>query len=66
MPRQVKYRGAKISLTRVRGLRDDLDRTRATDADLHDNFWVISEQDIREILGKTHEKISRAVDLLEE
>jgi hypothetical protein len=63
--RPVKYRGAKISRARVRGLRDDLDRTRATVGALHENFWVISEQEIREMLAKTQEKIGRAVNLLQ-
>jgi hypothetical protein len=63
--RQVKYRGAKISRARVRGLRDDLGRTRAAVGDLHENFWVTSEQDIRDMLAKTQEKIGRAMDVLE-
>lgn len=63
-PRQVKYRGARISRARVRGLRDDLDRTLATVGDLHENFWITSEQEIREVLAKTQEKISKAVDAL--
>lgn len=65
IPSRVKYRGAKISRARVRGLRDDLDRTRATVGALHENFWVISEQEIREMLAKTQEKIGRAVKLLQ-
>lgn len=49
----MKYRGAKkISRSRVRGLRDDLDRIRAMVGALHENFWVISEQEIREVLAK--------------
>lgn len=64
IPRRVKYRGARISRARMRGLRNDLNRTRATVVDLHENFWVISEQEIREILAKTQEKIGRAVNLL--
>jgi DNA-binding XRE family transcriptional regulator len=65
-PKQVKHRGAKISRSGVRSLRDDLDRTQASVGDLHENFWVMSEQDIRQMLAKTQEKIGRAVDVLEQ
>lgn len=63
--RPVKYRGAKISSARVRDLRDDLDTTRVMVGNMHENFWVISEQDIRDMLAKTQEKIGRAMSVLE-
>lgn len=62
---QVKYRGAPISRARLRSLRDDLDGTRSTVSDLHEKFWVTSEQDIREMLAKTQQKIARVVGMLE-
>lgn len=62
---QVKYRGARISRSRLRSLREDLDRTRIAVNDLHEKFWVTSEQDIREMLAQTQKKIGRAVDALE-
>ncbi len=48
----------------MRGLRNDLDRIHTTVGDLHENFWVISEQEIREMLAKTQEKIGRTVNRL--
>jgi hypothetical protein len=45
-------------------LRDDLDGTRNVVTDTFDNFWIISERDIRDTLAKTQKKIGRAVDML--
>lgn len=56
--------GPKISRARLRMLRDDLDRLRNTMTDTWDNFWVVSEHDIRETLGRTQQKIGNAVELL--
>jgi hypothetical protein len=58
-PARVKYRGARISRARLHALRDNLDGTRAILGDLHENFWVTSEHEIRERLAKTQEKIGR-------
>jgi hypothetical protein len=62
---EVRYRGARISRARLGSLRDQLDGMRNTVSDVHDNFWFISEQDIRETLAKTKQKLGRAVDVLE-
>lgn len=62
---QVKYRGARISRARLRSLRDDLAGTRNAVSDLHENFWLTSGQDIREMLAKTQHKIARAIGALE-
>jgi hypothetical protein len=62
---EVKYRGARISRARLRNLRHDLEGTRNAVTDLHENFWVTSEQDIREMLEKTEQKIGRVVGALE-
>jgi hypothetical protein len=59
-----KRRCPKISRTRLRMLRDDLDGTRNVVTDTFDNFWIISERDIRDTLAKTQKKIGRAVDML--
>lgn len=62
---EVKYRGARISRARLRNLRHDLEGTRNAVTDLHENFWVTSEQDIREMLEKTQQKIGRVMGALE-
>jgi hypothetical protein len=62
---EVKYRGARISRARLRNLRHDLEGTRDAVTDLHENFWVTSEQDIREMLQKTEQKISRVMGALD-
>jgi len=64
-PIEVKYRGARISRARLRNLRHDLEGTRNAVTDLHENFWVTSEQDIREMLEKTEQKIGRVMGALE-
>lgn len=61
---QVKYRGPRISQTRLRSVREDLDNTREVMSDTVDNFWIESEHDIRERLAKTEQKIGRAVKML--
>ena len=61
---QGRNRGPRISRTRLRGLRDDLDGMRNTVTDTFDKFWIIPEQDIRETLARTQRKIGRAVDML--
>jgi hypothetical protein len=61
---QVKYRGPRISRTRLRDLREDLDSTREVMSDTVDNFWIDSEHDIRERLARTEQKIGRAVKVL--
>ena len=62
---QVKYRGARISRARLRSLRDDLAGTRNAVSDLHENFWLTSGQDIREMLARTQHKIAKAVGMLQ-
>jgi hypothetical protein len=62
---EVTYRGARISRVRLRDLRHDLEGTRNAVTDLHENFWVTSEQDIREMLEKTEQKIGRVVGALD-
>jgi hypothetical protein len=62
---EVKYRGARISRTRLRNLRHDLEGTRKAVTDLHEDFWVTSEQDIREMLEKTEQKIGRVMGALD-
>lgn len=61
---QVKYRGPRISQTRLRSVREDLANTRDLMSDTVDNFWIESEHDIRERLAKTEQKIGRAVKML--
>jgi hypothetical protein len=61
---QVKYRGPRISQTRLRSVREDLDSTREMVSNTVDNFWIESEHDIREKLAKTEQKIGRAVKVL--
>jgi hypothetical protein len=62
---EVKYRGARISRARLRNLRHDLEGTRNAVTDLHENFWITSEQDIREMLQKTEQKIGRVMGALD-
>jgi hypothetical protein len=59
-----KSRGPKISRSRLLLLRNDLDGMRNTMSHTCDNFWVISEHDIRETLARTEQKIGRALDML--
>lgn len=61
---QVKYRGPRISQTRLRSVREDLDNTRSLMSDTVDNFWIESEHDIRDRLAKTEQKIGTAVRVL--
>jgi hypothetical protein len=49
----------------LRNLRHDLEGTRNAVTDLHENFWVTSEQDIREMLEKTEQKIGRVMGALD-
>ena len=62
--RRAKYRGPKISRTRLQNLREDLDNTRNVMSDTVRKFWIISEHDIRKTLAKTEQKIGRAVNML--
>jgi hypothetical protein len=62
---EVKYRGTRISRARLRNLRHDLEGTRNAVTDLHENFWITSEQDIREMLQKTEQKIGRVMGELD-
>jgi hypothetical protein len=62
---EVKYRVARICRARLRNLSDDLEGTRKAVPDLHENFWLISEQDIREMLAKTERKIGRFMGALD-
>jgi hypothetical protein len=50
---------------RLRNLRHDLEGTRNAVTDLHENFWITSEQDIREMLQKTEQKIGRVMGELD-
>ncbi|MGE5734977.1 MAG: hypothetical protein ACM34E_07800 [Acidobacteriota bacterium] len=54
----------KISRTRLRSLRDELDVARDAVTDTFHKFWIIPERDIRETLAATQQKIGRAVDML--
>jgi hypothetical protein len=60
----LRYRGPRISRTRLRRVRDDLDQSRTTMSETARKFWIMSEHDIREILTKTEQKIGRAVNML--
>lgn len=60
----IRYRGPRISRTRVRILRDDLDSTRTLVADTVRNFWITPEGDIREMLARTNATIGKAVEML--
>lgn len=60
----MKYRGPRISQTRLRSVREDLDNTRSLMSDTVDNFWIESEHDIRDRLAKTEQKIGTAVRVL--
>jgi hypothetical protein len=64
-PKQVKYRGARISRARLRNLRHDLEGTRNAVTGLYENFWVTSEQDIRETLAQMEQKIGRVMGALD-
>jgi len=57
-------RGPRISRARLRMVREDLDATRNTITDTFVKFWTTSEQDIRNTLARTQQKIGRAVDML--
>ncbi len=61
---QVKYRGPRISQTRLRSVREDLDSTREAMSETVNNFWIESEHEIRERLAKTEQKIGRAARVL--
>jgi len=61
---RIRYRGSRISRTRVRNLRDDLDTTRTLVAETVRRFWVIPDADIREMLAQTNATISKAVGML--
>lgn len=61
---RIRYRGPKISRTRVQFLRDDLDSTRMLVADTVRRFWVIPDGEIREMLAKTNANISKAIEML--
>lgn len=54
----------RISRTRLRDLRDELDITRSAVTDAFDKFWIIPERDIRETLAATQRKIGKVVDTL--
>lgn len=45
-------------------MREDLEGTRVAVTDTFDQFWIIPEQNIRETLAKTEQKIGRAVEML--
>lgn len=45
-------------------LREDLSGTQNLMSDTVDKFWITSEQDIRNTLAKTEQKIGRAVNML--
>jgi hypothetical protein len=54
----------KISRSRLRSLRDELNVTRNAVTDTFHKFWIIPEQDIRQTLAATQHKIGRAVEML--
>ena len=56
--------GPRISHARLRAVRDELDGTKAAISDTFDKFWIIPEHHIRETLGKTQQKIGRALKML--
>ncbi len=60
----VRYRGPRISRTRLQNVRDDLNESRNTMIETVRKFWIMSEHDIRNILAKTEQKIGRAVNML--
>ncbi len=60
----VRYRGPRISRTRLRSVGDDLNESRNTVNEMVRKFWIMSEHDIRDILAKTEQKIGRAVNTL--
>ena len=57
-------RAPRISRSRLRTIREDLDGTRNTVSETVQDFWIIPEGDIRETLTRTQHKIGRAVDAL--
>lgn len=68
-PRQLRTHvqvspGPRISRARLRMVRENLDATRNSVTDTFAKFWTTSEQDIRETLARTQQKIGRAVDML--
>jgi hypothetical protein len=62
---QVRHRGPRISRGRLRTMREDLVSTQNAVSDTIEKFWIIPEQDIRQTLAKTQQKIGRAVQMLE-
>jgi hypothetical protein len=57
-------RAPRISRARLRMIREHLDGTRNNVTDTVQDFWMIPEGDIREMLARTQQKIGRAVDAL--
>lgn len=62
---KVRYRGPRISQARLRTMREDLASTQEAVNDTFENFWTTPETHIRETLAKTHQKIGRAVQVLQ-
>jgi hypothetical protein len=54
----------RISRSRLRNLRDELDITRSAVTDAFHKFWIIPERDIRETLAATQREIGKVVDTL--
>jgi len=62
---EVKYRGPKISRTRLQNMREDLRGTKKAVTEVIEKFWIMPEGEIRETLAQTEKKIDRAVKVLE-
>jgi hypothetical protein len=54
----------RISRSRLRMLKDDLDRARDVVSETVDTFWITPEHDIREVLARTQHKIGRVTKTL--
>ncbi len=56
--------GPRISRTRIRMLRDDLNATREVINEAFHKFWIVPESDIRETLAATQRRIGKAAQML--
>ncbi len=61
---QRRSKQPRISRTKLRSLRDNLDHTQVALDDTLDRFWIVPESDVRGTLAHTKKQIAKAVTLL--
>jgi hypothetical protein len=61
---QTRRRCPKVSRTRLRIVRDELENTRTALSETVRMYWIISEHDIRGRLAHTEKLIGRVVNVL--